>query len=259
MPSPFPGMNPYLEGTRVYEEFHDSLASQLQRQLNRALPPGYRARLGSEIILREPSAEARGLARRGDTGIFLHSDEPPEPAGTSTLQAPRQTTLPVRVREEESWYVDIILPNLDQRVVTHVEILSPSNKRQDRNIYIDKRSRMLRSDVSLVEIDLLRAGQRMPMADPPEEPWCVVIARAGGQGQAGVWPIGLREELPTVPIPLLAEHGEVPLDLQQAVDEVHDDLGLKPNSRELYDRQPEPPLSANDLAWAESVLAAARA
>ena len=258
MPSPFPGMDPYFEGTSVYEELHDALAVELQRRLNRVLPAGYRARLGSEIVLREASAEARGMARRGDAGVYASGDEPPQPAThPSAVAAPRQTRLPVDVREEESWYVDVITTDGPQ-LVTHVEILSPSNKRQDRNMYVDKRSRLLRSEVNLVEIDLLRGGRRMPMTSPPEEPYCVVVARAGGEGQAGVWPVGLRDPLPQIPVPLLPDHGEVAVDLQAAADTVYDDLGLSPHSRELYARPPSPPLAPDDLAWAEACLAAAR-
>jgi hypothetical protein len=257
MASPFPGMDPYLEGTDVFEEFHNHFASQIQRDLSKALPAGYLARLGSEIILREPSAGERGISRRSDADV-IRTDQPGRSAeATAAVAAPRQTLLPVEVREEEVWHVEVIT-RAGRRVVTHIEILSPSNKRQDRGAYIDKRTRLLRSDVSLVEIDLLRGGPRLPMSEPPEEPFYVIVARAGGRGRADVWPFGLRSPLPTVGVPLLPEDGEVPLDLQATLDRTYDDTGLRIPGHVRYDVLPDPPLSTEELTWAAECLAAAQ-
>ena len=40
MPSPFPGMDPYLEGTE-WQSFHADLCSQMGRQLAPLLQPKY--------------------------------------------------------------------------------------------------------------------------------------------------------------------------------------------------------------------------
>src|ERR1700722_11845313 len=45
MPSPFPGMDPYLEAPAIWPDFHDALAAQLRAALNHTLPAPYYARL----------------------------------------------------------------------------------------------------------------------------------------------------------------------------------------------------------------------
>jgi hypothetical protein len=45
MPSPFPGMDPYLEAPDIWPDFHDALAGEISSELNRTLPRPYYARL----------------------------------------------------------------------------------------------------------------------------------------------------------------------------------------------------------------------
>ncbi|MBV8077286.1 MAG: DUF4058 family protein, partial [Planctomycetaceae bacterium] len=45
MPSPFPGMDPYLEAPYIWPDFHDRLASEISGHLNQTLPNPYYARL----------------------------------------------------------------------------------------------------------------------------------------------------------------------------------------------------------------------
>ncbi len=45
MPSPFPGMDPYLEAPHIWEDFHASLSIEIQRQLAPSLRPRYFAAL----------------------------------------------------------------------------------------------------------------------------------------------------------------------------------------------------------------------
>ena len=67
-----------------------------------------------------------------------------------------------------------------QRLVTSIEVLSPSNKRQDTPgsaQYLRKRQAHLAGQANLVEIDLLRGGPRMPMADDwPDSPYYLLVA-----------------------------------------------------------------------------------
>jgi hypothetical protein len=41
MPSPFPGLDPYLESAGPFPGLHNALATEIARVLNRTLPRGY--------------------------------------------------------------------------------------------------------------------------------------------------------------------------------------------------------------------------
>ena len=91
----------------------------------------------------------------------------------------------------------------DLELVTILELLSPSNKKKgtDREQYLAKRRAILASSVHLVELDLLRGGPRLPVEDLPDCDYCVLVSRAEDRPHVGIWPIQLREVLPTIPIP----------------------------------------------------------
>src|SRR4029453_5934831 len=93
----------------------------------------------------------------------------------------------------------------NRQLVTAIEILSPTNKRAEgRMEYLVKRRRILLSTAHLLEIDLLRQGQRLPMHDPlPPAEYFVLLSRAENRPITEVWPLALRDPLPTVPVPLL--------------------------------------------------------
>ncbi len=57
MASPFPGMDPYLEG-EMWQEFHETLAGAIRGQLVRKLPEKYVALLAKRYVVATPSAGA---------------------------------------------------------------------------------------------------------------------------------------------------------------------------------------------------------
>lgn len=173
---------------------------------------------------------------------------------------PRYLALPVeRVVCEEVTvpHVSIEIRDVVQRrLVTAIEILSPTNKRgEGRAEYLAKRRRLLLSSAHLMEIDLLRGGERVPMQQPlPTAHYFVLLSRAENRPLVDVWSLTLHDRLPTVPIPLLAGDADVPLDVQAAFDAACDLLG-----RDLlinYRQPPEQPLSDEDAAWVETLLRA---
>src|SRR5207247_1729487 len=117
------------------------------------------------------------------------------------------------------------------------------------------RRRVLLSTAHLLEIDLLRSGRRVPMRQPlPDTPYCVVLTRAEAKPFSDVWPIDLRQHLPTVPVPLLPGDADVFLDLQAALTAIYDALGF--DLMVDYSRPPELPLAVDDAAWAASFVRA---
>ncbi|MBI4770320.1 MAG: DUF4058 family protein, partial [Chloroflexi bacterium] len=136
------------------------------------------------------------------------------------------------------------------RLVTAIEILSPANKRgPGLDNYRVKRDRLRQAGVHVLEIDLLRRGVRLwPAEYLPDSPYLAVLLRAGNQ-RAEVWLIGLRENLPVLPVPLRYPDPDTPLDLQAALSVIYDearyDLTLS------YEAPPPPPsLAQADALWA---------
>lgn len=184
-----------------------------------------------------------------DLGVHDTRREPA--AALATIEPPVRLAYSYTEEIRENW-----LEVLDEgeRVVTVVELLSPSNKAgADRGDYLSKRKRLMRSDSHFVEIDLLRGGRRPPLPNLPSCAYYAMVRVVGDERGPGAWPIGLRERLPTIPIPLLDPDPAVPLDLQAILDECYDESGYEGL---IYTRAPIPPLSPEDAAWAESLIPA---
>jgi hypothetical protein len=141
----------------------------------------------------------------------------------------------------------------NRQLVTAIEVLSPTNKRGDgRQEYLAKRRRILLSTAHLLEIDLLRQGQRVPMQKPlPVAPYFIFLSRAERRPMTEIWPISLREPLPVVPVPLLPGDQDAALDVQQVFTTTYDLLGY--DLAVDYTQAPEIPLSKVDLVWAETL------
>ena len=253
MLSPFPGMDPFLEGSGEWSDFHSCFPLAAKSLLAPQLPPGVVALADKEVYLHEPSAEERGrLLGRPDAGVAFVGESDPGSGGTATLVAP--TTAPARRRLPDVYeevVKRLVLRDRGGRdVITVVELLSPVNKVRHRDAYEQKRRTLLATDVNFVEIDLLRLGERLPLDDPPESDYLVSVSRIEDRPVVDVWPFGVRDPLPTVPVPL--RNGEsVRLDLRALLDAVWSVSGYESL---IYDHLPSPPLPADDARWAAGLL-----
>ena len=251
MPSPFPGMNPYLEHRTVWHDFHEAFLPAMREALSQQVRPNFFIRIDEHVYIHELSADERLLVGRGD--VTVHQiGQPQIVSDVATVEAPSKVRLPA-VDIEQVSFLEIV-DREEQRVVTVIELLSPSNKRPgpDREQYIAKRSELLRNWVNFVELDLLRGGPRMPMELLPECDYCALVSRWRERPDAGVWPIRLREPLPTIPIPLEPPFPDAMLDLQAVLHRVYDAAGYEDY---VYRTQPEPPLPAVDDEWARGFVA----
>jgi len=145
----------------------------------------------------------------------------------------------------------------NRQLVCAIEVLSPTNKRgRGRRKYWLKRGRILQSTAHLIEIDLLRQGHRVPMEKPlPDFPYFAFVSRARMRPDVDVWPIGIADPLPPVPVPLLPGDADVTLDLQAALTAVYDGVGY-----DLvldYARPTDVAMPADEREWARRVLAEA--
>lgn len=255
MPSPFPGMDPWLEDPAGWTEVHARLVPTLGDALVAALKPRYVVRIEERVYVdHEPGSEIF----RGD--VVLTGPASPRPARTSPSGGVVPVVVPTIVAAEVRERFLVIRSRAGE-VVTVIEVLSPTNKRgpgsDGRRQYLAKRDRVLRSAVHLVEIDLLRAGERVPMQGllPPAS-YYVIVGRAEARPQCEVYPIQLGDRLPVFSVPLSGEE-EAPVDLQAVLDAVYDRAGYDAYLDRT--RDPEPPLSPDDLAWARGLLGAAPA
>ena len=141
------------------------------------------------------------------------------------------------------------------RLVTVIEVLSPTNKRPGADGYREyraKRDAVLLSDAHLVEIDLLRGGERLPMVDPlPAADYYAIVSHAARRPECSVWFWGLRDPLPRVRIPLLDPDPKVEIDLLRVFTSAYDRAGYAYSLR--YDLEVAPPLDAADAQWAREL------
>ena len=250
MPSPFPGMNPYLEQPDVWHDFHESFMPHVRDELAAQVDPRYIVKIDEHVFIHELSGEQRWLLGRADVSVgrgSAHADVGTAPA-TAVCEAPAEGYVPA-IDSERLALVEI-RDRRDRQLVTVIELLSPANKRPggDRDQYLTKRHEVLRSTAHLVEIDLLRGGQRPPLEQLPPCDYYVMISRSQLRPRVGLWPLQLRDRLPVIPIPLREPDPDAQLDLQQVLHEIYDKARY---ATYIYDASPEPPLSAEDEAWAK--------
>jgi hypothetical protein len=245
-------MDPYLEGN-LWTTVHIQLSAEIARQLAPKLRPRYLALTAERFVMEMTDEIAVTRANiYPDVGV---ADARRNGGGTAVLSAPLRlaTAMPTPVPQ-----VTVEIRDTENRqLVTAIELLSLTNKRgEGRQEYLAKRRHLLLSDAHLVEIDLLRSGQRVPMQQPlPAAPYFVLVSRVESRPILDVWPVPLDSPLPTIPIPLLSGDADVPLDPQLALTTVYDLLGY--DLAVNYKEPPEIPLPPDDTTWAEERLRAA--
>jgi hypothetical protein len=254
MPSPFPGMNPWLEGEEVFPNLHERLIIAMQDALNDSLPPGYVATSKNRVWVDDE------LRREPDVALFTR--EPPGHGGVATALA-GLTAIGQQLKEDpfEEPYLEIVSTK-GKRLVTAFEVISLTNKRageQGRKSYQEKQKEYALSSVNLVEIDLLRRGPHVTATALRR------LKRAFGEFDyhvsvvvAGVDPfyhaagMKLADRLPAIGIPLDPGVPPVTIDLQPMLDMAYD----RGRYTELFSyREPcDPPLTPEQQTWAEGIL-----
>ena len=251
-------MDPYLEGPE-WRSVHTQLATQIGQQLVPLVRPRYVVRAEKVYILTAPEADDEG-GRRSPDVIVRRTDLPagssPIPTGVGAAVLDTPLHLRFATAEQVPQVTINIYDVADRSLVTAIEVLSPTNKDRStgRADSLAKRQRVFQSDAHLIEIDLLRAGRRLPMFDPiPPTDYCMLVSRADRRPMTDVWPVSVRQRLPTLPVPLLPGDADASLDLQHAPSAMYDswayDLELD------HTRPPPVPLAGDDAAWAAELLA----
>lgn len=226
MQPPFPGMDPYLEDPEVWPGFHHHLAEEIMTMLNAQLDPRYFAEVEVRNVL-DDTMVVMAMDTRPDVSVVdtLPQTDVVAQSGVSQaiLTAPVQRT--VALGQTRLRTVQVRL-TADKRLVTAIELLSPTNKRgRGLERYRQKRAKVLRTNVHLVEIDLLRGGERpgWEVLSPPfAAEYICLVNRASNQNEriSEIWPVDLNQPLPTMPVPLLPNDADIPLNLNLALEQI---------------------------------------
>lgn len=259
MKSPFAGMDPFIESFRPWGDFHSHLIERLYDAISDDLPTGYIS------VVSERSYIVCVDVDEKDERHFVPDVKVTAPRSTSR-QAGEKTApqdegaVTLRAFIEEDFverFIDIYELEPEHRLVTSIEILSPSNKKSGTkgwDQYLRKRQALLLGEANLVELDLLRGGTRMPMLDPwPPSPHYVLVARRERAPRCRVWPAYSDRPLPTFPVPLQKKDADIRIALQPLVDAIY--KRGRYWARIDYTKPIEPPLSVEETAAMKRQLA----
>lgn len=256
MPSPFPGMDPYLE--MHWGDVHARLIIYASDQLNARLPRDLRARAEERVYLEIP--DARFGHRQPDVRVI---EEGWRDSGAREATAVLELAEPLIYHLANEPITEVYLQIIDVkargRVVTGIEVLSPSNKvpGKGRDEYLKKQQEYWAANVHSVEIDLVREGGRAGRMTDEELPpaartaYQAAVTRMSAYPLYEVYPLRLRERLPAIRIPLREGDDDVTLDLQALVDQAYRNAGYDATD---YTGECSPPLNRDDAAWADALL-----
>ena len=254
MPSPFPGMDPYLENPELWREVHHRLMNGIADEIGPSLRPKYRVAIEKRTYLSDGDESLEVVIP--DVSVISPSSTSQGTPSTLTLAAQSESvtvTLP-RLEEIRESYLEIRELSTGH-VVTAIELLSPTNKRggEGRKAYEKKRRAVLSRLTHLVEIDLLRSGKPMPiLGSIPTSDYRILVSRSERRPKAELYPFSVRQEIPKFAIPLESADAEPLLDLQSLLARAYYrasfDMAID------YTKDPVPLLKAKDREWADALL-----
>jgi hypothetical protein len=263
MPSPFPGMDPWLEDPGVFPDFHNTFIPFLRIALQRQLPAGFVAVLATRVYMQDTEQQFEP-----DIDVVRQRSRPGRSAdGTATMAVTDLLELPAgRLPDDEYTepHIEVRTTHGDRRLVTSIEVLSLANKTRGntgRGLYRGKQQELAKAGVNLVEIDLLRGGIHSTAVALPDlrgragpYDYHVCVTWVEREDTSYVAPILLAEPLPTIPIPLTPGVPSPAIDLQAVLTRVYDEADY---GRIVDYKTPcDPPLTSEQQAWAEGLLRA---
>ncbi len=266
MPSPFPGMDPFLEINPIFQELHTQMLAQMPALLQPQLRPKYVARLERHLsegsVWDAPQGTVSLDRKEPDLTLVTGSAVRQHPGSTAVLAQPAASAVEELDEDElllrKQRRIVIYVQARPRLAVTGIELLSPSNKLPGavaRDRYLEKRASALHGGLHWVEIDLLRGGVRpdIPVAIPKSADYLTYVAQATPTGWNHlVYAWAVRDPLPVLPIPLLGED-QARLDLGECFTLAYDRIAA--DAEVDYASQPPPPrLAKTDATWIGQVL-----
>ena len=261
MKSPFPGMDPYIEASGLWEGFHSRLVAEIERTLASAVPDRYFVEpVERSYIVLAGIDEKDRHAFVPDVSVLTsdRSGAQRAPAVVEETNSAEEVTARAFIDEHyRENFIDIYeYDDPKPRLVTSVELLSPSNKRRNTegwDLYLRKRNAMLLGAANFIEIDLLRGGDRPPMHDPyPNSPYYILLCRKWRAPSCRVRAAHFDRPLPELTIPLANGDPDITLPLQPLVDAVYE--RSRYTQRIDYRKPLSPPLTSEHIAWVQDRL-----
>lgn len=255
MKSPFPGMNPWLEGY-MWPDVHNDLASAIRSLLAPQIAPKYVARLALATIMDSDPESEIGITYP-DVELLHRLDTANEPAvayGGKTMSLTEPTivmpfTLPIPVK----FPIIEVRDAANNKLITAIEILSPVNKRNPNLVdYRKKVDDLHKRGVHVMEIDLLRRGTRPFSTKKAVSHYQMLLLRAQSNN-ALIWSVNIQDKLPVLPVPLRKPDLDVFLDLGNAMDIIFE-RSLYYLSLDYAKDPPPPTFSEGDLAFIQEVV-----
>jgi hypothetical protein len=259
MASPFPGVDPFLEGQGVWRDFHHTFITSWREFVMRKLPTNYIARVDEQVYL--------DRNRGGDPGervpdVVVEQTGPhgrPRSGGKSASMTVEpivlRNVMPDPIRQG---YIEVRRKS-DDSIVSVLELLSPTNKSgSGRGEYLLKRDALLQQAVHLVEVDLLLKGPRLPLDERlPDAHFYAYVSRGDHRPDCEVFHWTIRDPCPPIPIPLEPPDGDVSIDLQEIFDATFNRVPFDALVR--YDRPLELSLPESIRTWIKERLGAMNA
>ena len=195
MPSPFPGMNPYLEQPELWSECHRLMIVAIADALDDVLSRAYRVAIEKRVYLSQDDESL--LIGIPDIAIVApRSETSAIPQSTTAVAEPLTVELPT-LEEIQERYLEIREEGTGT-VITTIELLSPKHKRsgEGRNAYLQKCQQTLNTATHWVEIDLLRGGEPMPILGAARSDYRLLVSRSDDRPKAQLYAFGLRQPIP---------------------------------------------------------------
>jgi hypothetical protein len=261
MPSPFPGMDPYLEEPTLWPGVHQRLITYIADALQPKVRPRYHARIGERLYVVQPPHPMYPdvvLVRR-PRAVREPGPAVAPVADVATVEADAPIVLAIPPVEHREPFVEIV-HTAGGEVITVIEVLSPANKTpgEGHRLYRRKQQEILDSPAHLVEIDFLSEGlhtvaiSEEALASLKERRYLVSVNRAPERYQFELYPVPLQRRLPRIRVPLREPDPDVVLDLQAVFTRCYDNGGYEDFMD--YHRPPPVSLSSEETAWLESLL-----
>jgi hypothetical protein len=257
MPSPFPGMDPYLEDPVLWAGLHVNLIAEIQATLNRQLRPRYYAAIEERVYVLDADDPAHALQRVPDVRISEARTRLPQgqDVGATTLEVADPIEIVLLDDEVHEPFLEVVDAASNQ-VVTLIEVVSPSNKiksSEARRSFLAKKRQIMNSATHWVEIDLLRQGARFHSSPSLAGfDYLVHVSRANAERRDFAWRIRLPHPLPVIGVPLRAADPDTLLNLQDVFTTAYDRSSY--DLRIDYQAEPVPPLAGENAEWARQWL-----
>jgi hypothetical protein len=248
-------MNPYLESPELWRSIHNRAIVAIADFLTPQLLPKYLVDIEQRIY--RISGEDALLVSIPDVAVARSPIQTNSSTSNVAVIAPTVQALRVRVpvpAEFRESYLQVIEQET-KKVVTVIEVLSPTNKRpgKGREMYDEKRENIFGSRTHLVEIDLLRSYKSLPvLGSETETSYRILVSRGNQRPLADLYPFNLPDRIPAFPLPLRGEDAEPLVDLQELLNDIYDRAAC--DFRIDYNAEPAPALAESYAVWVDSLL-----